>query len=315
MKKRVSLSLILTALVFILISCNKHSSVEPLRVALVQWNGYAPLYVAEHDKTLPKNLRIIDYTSNYDIVEDIKAGRIEAAFLTLDEVLALKKEGIKIKIIYAIDTSNGADAVLAKKSIQNIKDLKNKRVAYEPQSVQEYLLFRALKKNAMQMSDIKSVLCKYDEQIDLIKEDAFDAAVTFEPVKSKLLQNGLHTIFSSRDIPNEIVDLLVVTEKALQENKKTLAKTVQALTTATKKIKEDTATDTVAAEYLHVTPRTVRSVYQDIKLLTKEANLQLLGGKKPALLYAVKHIDDYHALSDADTASKDLIDATLLKEK
>ena len=38
----------------------------------MQWIGYASLYVAEHDHQLPQNLRIIDFTSNYDIIEAFK---------------------------------------------------------------------------------------------------------------------------------------------------------------------------------------------------------------------------------------------------
>ena len=172
MKKIFYVISMIVALLF-LNACSQKKSLEPLRIGLVQWNGYAPVYVSEDLKILPKNIRLIDYTSNYDIVEDFKANRLDAAFLTLDEVIALKQEGVKLKVIYAIDASEGCDVILAKKEIRNIKDLKNKKVVYEPNSVQEYLLFRALKNNNMKKSDIKSILLKYDEQKKTIKRGLF----------------------------------------------------------------------------------------------------------------------------------------------
>ena len=264
--------------------CVSEKNNDDLRVGLVQWIGYAPLYVAEHDQKLPQNLRIIDFSSNYDIIEAFKEGRLDGAFLTMDGVLTLIQDGMKLKVIYAIDASNGADAILAKQGIANIKELKGKRVAYEPQSVQEYLLSRALEKNGMQMSDIKSVLCKYSEQLDLRRKNGFDGIVTFEPIKDKLVATGLHTVFSSRDIPNEIVDFFVVTETAFKKNKETLKKTLQALLEATKKIQKDKSTQSVVATYLHTTPDALKNAYDGIVLLSKKANLHLLNSKKPGNL-------------------------------
>jgi len=313
--KKVAYFSIFIFIVIILDTYTSHKPSNDVRVGLVQWIGYAPLYVAEHDKTLPKNLRIIDYNSNYDILEDIKSGRLDAAFLTLDEVHTLRKEGLRLKVIYAIDTSNGADALLANKSIANIKELKNKRVAYEPKTVQEYLLFRALEKNNMKMRDIQVVLCKLDEQFDLRKKNLFDAIVTFEPVKSKLLKNDLHILFSSRDIPYEIVDLFVVREAVLKEDKETFVKILQALATATKKIKKDTTTDSVVAEYLNMTAQKVRNAYDDIILLSKEENLQLLNSDRPILLNTIEHIHRYSPAGHKnDKHPKDLIDGSFLKE-
>lgn len=316
MKEKAHL-IVSVSFIFILLflnGCTSEKTNNKLRIGLVQWIGYAPLYVAEHDKKLPQNLRIIDFTSNYDIIEAMKEERLEGAFLTIDEVLKLIQKGVKLKVLYAIDTSNGADAILAKQSIANIKELKNKRVAYEPQSVQEYLLFRALEKNGMQISDIKSVLCKFDRGLDLRKKDAFDGVVTFEPLKHKLLATGLHTLFSSRDIPNEIVDLFVVTEAALKNNRKTLIKTLQVLLSAAKKIQKDRSTDTIVADYLQTTPDALKNAYDGIVLLSKETNLHLLSGKKPALLRTIKHIKRFHKIDTKQTDLDTFIDSTLLKE-
>jgi len=58
----------LISFVFILLlfnGCVSKKQNDNVKVGLVQWIGYAPLYVAENDHQLPQNLRIIDFTSNY----------------------------------------------------------------------------------------------------------------------------------------------------------------------------------------------------------------------------------------------------------
>ena len=154
-------SIILMFLSLMFFACSSNN--KDVRLGMVQWIGYAPFYIAESDSRLPKKLRLIDYPANYDIMESIKVGKLDAALLTLDEILKLTKDGVKLKIVLVLDTSNGADAIVAEKEIKDIVSLKGKRVAYEPNSVQEYLLFRALEINNMSMNDIIPVLTKYDE--------------------------------------------------------------------------------------------------------------------------------------------------------
>lgn len=48
-----------------------------------------------------------------------------------------------------------------------------------------------------------------------MQKKTVDAVITFEPEKTKILQQGAHTLFSSAEIPNEIIDVLVVRKDAI----------------------------------------------------------------------------------------------------
>ena len=134
--KKVILMLLLSIFTVANNGCSRKEESE-VKLGMVQWIGYSPLYVAESKGLFPKQLRIIDYSSNYDIIESIKDGLLEAACLTLDEFIDLVSQGIKLHIILVLDISNGADALLASSKINHIKELRGKRIAYEPDSVQE----------------------------------------------------------------------------------------------------------------------------------------------------------------------------------
>lgn len=264
-----------------------------LQFGMVQWIGYSPIYIAEANSLLPDTLRIIDYPSNYDILEALKANELQAACLTLDEALRLNTEGVQLYVILVLDTSHGADALLASQSITSMQDLRGKHIAYEPQSVQEYLLFRALQENNMSMSDITPVLLKFDMQLRGWESKRYDAVATFEPNKQKLLASGMHTLFDSSEIPNEIIDVVVVSEKALRENKKTLQTFVNAYFMALKNIQEDLSTHTTIASYLQTTPLNVAEAFSGIKLIDQATNLSMLAGENPKILQNKLKIMNY----------------------
>jgi NitT/TauT family transport system substrate-binding protein len=267
--KKIIISLL--ALIFF-IGCNKKE--PPIRLALVEWIGYAPIYVAKEKGYLPKNIKLVEYTSNYNIIEAMKNETVEFASLTLDEVLILKNSNYKA--IWFIDYSNGADSILAEKSIPDVKHLKNKIVAYEPNSVQEYLLTRALYLNNLTKKDIKPLFIKYDRALEVWEQHKANAIVTFEPFKSKLLNKGMHVIFDSSKIPNEISDLIVANTKIFKTNKKTIKEFIKAYQKGYEYLKNNPKESyKIIAKYLHTTPDSVKTALNVIKLLGCKENYNL----------------------------------------
>lgn len=296
---------IFTVSALVLLSGCIQKQEKELRLGMVQWIGYAPLYIAENSSLLPKKLRIIDFPSNYDILEAMKARELNAACLTLDEVLKLQNDGMKLKILLVLDTSNGADALLASKEILNIAQLKHKRVAYEPNSVQEYLLFRALEKNGLHFSDITQLLTKFDEQEYLWEQKKFDAVSTFEPFKHRLLQKGMHTIFSSKEIPNEIVDLLVVSQEAIKESPKIIQQTIDVYFQALQKIKDDKSTHKIIADYIQSDIQDSENALNSVELKDRAQNLELLANQK-SIRKSIQNISNYFKQKERNWKDNDI---------
>lgn len=66
------------------------------------------------------------------------------------------------------------------------------------------------------MSDIRVVPLPLDEHWPAWQANAIDAVVTFDPVRQKILNAGGQMVFSSADIPGQIVDVLVARQSALE---------------------------------------------------------------------------------------------------
>jgi len=184
---------------------------ETLRVSAVLWPGYEPLYLASKLGYLDtREIRLIDYLSNTDAMRAFRNHNLEAGAFTFDEVLRLLSDGLDIEIILAMDISDGGDVIMANPGFDSVASLKGHRIAVESSAVGGFVLARALESHGRDLDDVTVVSINAMEQLEAFRRGRVDAAVSFDPYRTQLLKAGKHEVFNSREIPDEIVDVLVV---------------------------------------------------------------------------------------------------------
>lgn len=209
-------------LVCVLVSCLQQPT-PPLRVSTVLWPGFENLYLADglgYYKDAP--IRLLNYPSTAEQLRAYRNKEIEVASITISDALLLATTNPDIRIVLVTDTSYGGDVVLAKPEIKDLPGLKNRRIGVEATPLEAYMLTRALGKVGMTPKDVKVVSLGIAEHEQAFTKGAVDAVVTYEPVRSKLLASGARLLFDSRQIPGEIVDVLVVSEEALNTHRNSL---------------------------------------------------------------------------------------------
>ncbi len=113
----------------------------PLTVGTNTWTGYEPLYLARDlglHEGLP--LRLVELGSTTQSMDGLRTGWLDMAGLTLDEALTLVQEGIPIKVIWVLDISRGADALVARYGVAGLADLRGRKVGVEQTAVGAYML-------------------------------------------------------------------------------------------------------------------------------------------------------------------------------
>ncbi len=204
---------------FLLCSCVRMPE-EPLRVGTNVWPGYECLYLAR-DLGYYKGTAIdlVEFPSASEVIRAYRNKTIEVAALTFDEVLYLstvqKRES---RVVLITDISTGGDAIIAKSEFEDMQSLRGRRIGVESSALGAFVITRALEKAGMSKNDIVIVTLEVSEHERAFKEGQVDAVVTFEPVRSKLLDLGGRILFDSSQIPNEIVDVLVVSEEVMSSN-------------------------------------------------------------------------------------------------
>ena len=258
---------------------------KPLMVGTNAWPGYLPGYIAR-DKDLFGNklIQMQQYESAIEVMDAFRKDKIQVAALTIDEALELTQNGIPIKVILVTNISAGADVIIAKPGITSVKELAGRRVGLEESALGRYMLARALEINGLPQNAVRPVNIFIDDSMEAYQYDRVDAVVTFEPYRGQLLALGGVEIFNSKQLPNEIIDVLVIRAEYADANPKTLRALIKGWLEAA--ILIQTQQDTLAQElawYLKIPSTEVASAFEGLVIPDAKQNHAMLGGREPTL--------------------------------
>jgi NitT/TauT family transport system substrate-binding protein len=199
------------------------SKKKPLRIGFNPWPGYEFIYLAQELRLNDKlgiSVQIVEFGSLAEARRSFERGEIDVIGTTLVEFLLIRQNTQqRPKIFYVTDYSMGADVILGRASIKSIKDLKGKKVSVEPGSVSIYLLTRALEINGLQLSDVTILTSDQIGMLAAAKKGDVDAVITYTPFSIQFEKISFKAVFSSKDIPKEIVDVLVAREDVIRSRK------------------------------------------------------------------------------------------------
>lgn len=215
--KSIKILISITILILLAGCLQKH---EPLlRIGTSVWPGYECLYLARELGYYNKSsIKLVELPSSSDVIQAYRNRSIEAAALTMDEALLIAQNDKDTRIILVMDTSNGADVIMAKPDVKNLQGLKGCRVGVESTALGAFVITRALENAKMSIKDIKIIPMNVSKHEMAFKQGLVDAVVTFEPVRSNLISFGAKVVFDSAQIQGEIVDVLVTRKEILDVN-------------------------------------------------------------------------------------------------
>jgi NitT/TauT family transport system substrate-binding protein len=254
---------------------------EPgLRIATNQWIGYELLYLSQSLGQLDHTgVRLVELLSNTDSVQALAAGTVDGAGLTLDEAITARAAGLDFKIVLVFDFSAGADALLVRPGIDQLSDLKGKRIGVEQTGVGALMLDAALKRTSLTAADVQVISLTVDQHLAAFNNHEVDALVTFEPIASQVEAAGGRRLFDSSSIPGSIVDVLVLSTKALEANPNTARRLIARYFHALTYLRHNPADAAQRmAPRLGLTPAAVSTSYQGLVLPDLAENQRLLGG-------------------------------------
>lgn len=200
---------------------------QPLRVAVHPWIGYEALCLADDLDWLPPDITLQHGQRAADSLAALRAGTVDAAALTLDEALQARAGGLPLTVVLVLDSSAGADMVLARPDIERLTDLAGKRVGYDPTAVGALVLSELLAQARLPESAITPVELPLTQQLAAWRDGAVDAVVTYEPIAAELLAAGATRLFDSRQMPDTIFDVLVVRRDRIEGRHASLRRLVE----------------------------------------------------------------------------------------
>ncbi|MEJ6391921.1 putative urea ABC transporter substrate-binding protein [Gymnodinialimonas sp. 2305UL16-5] len=158
-----------------------------------------------------------------DYVESINlytAGEFDGVSATNMDTLSIPAgSGVDTTALIVGDFSNGNDAVILKGE-GGLEDLAGIPVNLVELSVSHYLLARALDSVGLAERDLDGVINTSDaDMIAAFQTEDVQAVVTWNPLVSTILEDpNANALFTSADIPGEIIDMMVVNTETLEAN-------------------------------------------------------------------------------------------------
>jgi NitT/TauT family transport system substrate-binding protein len=215
---------------------------ETVKIGVVTWGGYAGgQYFNEGFRANKKSRFYKDYgfTVEFKVLDDFnvsrnawKADEVDLLWTTVDafttEINGLQE--YEPQIIFQADWSRGGDAVVVRRGINKVSDLKGKKVAFAEMTPSHTFLLWLLEAGNMSTKDIELVkVASAIDAADIFKKGQVDAAIVWSPDDQDCVSKvaGSKVLQSSREASNIIADCFIVKKSYLEKNRKKLEQLVE----------------------------------------------------------------------------------------
>jgi NitT/TauT family transport system substrate-binding protein len=295
-----------------------------IKVGYSDWPGWVAWAIAEQQGFFKKHgadVKLVWFPTYTDSIAALSAGQLDANSQTWSDTMAPLAKGVPLKVVLVNDNSAGNDAVMASPRINKLSELKGKTIALEEFSVSHFLLVTALSKHGMSTKDVKVVNLGAGDAAAAFIAGRVDAAVVWNPWIHQIQQSGKgKPVFTSKDIPGLIPDLLVAQEKSLKAKRKDFVGMVKAWFDVVRFIeqKPDEAAK-IMAKVVGLPPEEYKVFLPGTRFFDEKENAEALAGaaQGKSLLAAaptiLKFLDDSKLIEGKPDYAK-AVDATLIQD-
>lgn len=224
--------------------------------------------------------------------------------------------GLNLDIVLMTDYSAGMDGIVAAPGINSVKDLKGKTIATNIGTMNHMLLLTALEQAGLSESDVNITNMSEGDATAALVGGSIDAASIFDPQMSKAAkESGGKVIFSSKDLPGELSDVLIIKDSIVKDR----ADEVQGIVDAWYQVQDkynknsDSVVDLISPK-AELTNDEFYSLLDGIDIATKDYNKEVFANSGEKMISLVTKVANF--LKDADciesVPSKDKIKASIV---
>jgi taurine transport system substrate-binding protein len=253
--------------------------------------------VVKHERWLEKALPDTEiewklFDSGGSVNEAVAARSVDIGLAGSSPVSRGLSQPLPYVVPWIHDVIGKAEALVVKKDITSIEQLKGKKVATPLASTSHYSLLAALKDHDLTTKDVKVIDAEPDDIAAAWSRGDIDGAYVWNPNLAKLVADGGHTLVTSADLAEEgktTYDLAVVTKDFASKYPDAVRTWVAQQDRAVKLYRSDpdAAAAAVGAE-LNVDADEVLPQMKDLIFLTaaEQAGADYLGGGLAKNLFA-----------------------------
>ncbi|MDM0047395.1 putative urea ABC transporter substrate-binding protein [Variovorax sp. J22R115] len=189
--------------------------------------GFMPWAEAQSQGILAKwgkkygvSIEVVQLNDYVESINQYTAGKFDGcAMANMDALTIPAAGGVDSTAMIVADYSDGNDGIVIKGKNKKLADLKGQTVNLVEFSVSHYFLARALESAAMSERDVKVINTSDADIVAAFATPSVKNVVTWNPMLAQLGDsNSVTQVYSSRQLPGELMDMMVVNTKTLNEN-------------------------------------------------------------------------------------------------
>jgi NitT/TauT family transport system substrate-binding protein len=210
------------------LSCQR--STQSIAVPIANWPGFEYVYLAQQlglDRRHNLTIETVEYPDPQDIVHAyLRGDRLIAQLTTVEAVdLCYRLPNRCPVVVLVLDESLGGDQLAVRNDIASIPALRGKSVAATFSTLGPYVIDRALEQHGLDIADVQVRNMPLEQMASALANGDVAAAALFPPYSEMASRTGKsRVLFTSRSIPGEIFDVLVVDPAFLRHHSEVVVK-------------------------------------------------------------------------------------------
>jgi len=177
----------------------------PMKVAKYYWPGQFWVEIADKKgwfKDAGLNVELIDTNLDYvGSLGDMVTGKMDTHNFSLFDLMKSNLAGADMRMVINVDSSFGAEVILAKPEIESIRDLKGKSIGVSRNSYLEYILSVALAGENVSINDVTIIDMPSEKSVEALSKGMIDAVIAWGPFAEKIIKNRIgHKIFDTSEV-------------------------------------------------------------------------------------------------------------------
>ncbi|MEO0868232.1 MAG: ABC transporter substrate-binding protein [Cyanobacteria bacterium J06642_11] len=277
------------------------SESAPLVIGYSNWAGWWPWAIAEEEGLFEANGANVElkwFDGYIASMEALAAGQLDGNCQTLNDTISFAADAVNGEVAVLVnDNSAGNDKIIVTEDINTIEDLKGKKVAIEEGVVDDFLLTLALEENGMSRDDVEIVPLETGAAAAAFAAGQADAVGAFPPFwLTALEREGSKELITSAEYPGAIPDLLVVTQKVIDEQPEQVQALVNTWFDILAFMEENPErSDEIMAARAGVTTEELQLFKEGTRMFTLEDNLESFspGESMKHMPYAAQQMADF----------------------
>lgn len=279
--KNKKLYLILGILFLSLTACRKYE--EPIKIGINDWPPCELWYIAEKQGYFEDTqVEIIRFSTWADNLTAFYLGKTDIVSSSYFNTLYYDKKGEGAKIILTADMIKGGDGLVVKNYIEDLKDLKGKKIAVELGTDEHFLLHKVLEKIGLKEEEVTIIPAASKEGMEKFILGEVDACLTYEPFMTQAAQGGGGRVtLTTADLPKYVIDVLLARNEVLEKRKKDYSNLIRAWYKAQKFVKENPEEAyKIMSSKESITLEEFKLFYESFEMFSLEENKKIFSSEK-----------------------------------